>query len=407
MQFVRLDPECSCRALVCLGALAIALLGGVHPTALAMELQGAISLEGRVFPQTPAYQGQEYGDVSLVLEPEFYGEGKAGLSYSVKPFLRLETSDPQRTHADLREANLLYLADTWQLLFGMDKVFWGVTEFVHLVDIINQTDLVESPSQEEKLGQPMLALTLEREWGALEGYFLPFFRERTFPGYRGRLRGPVVIDVDAAEYESGAGQTHPDLCLRYSHTVGSVDFGVYQFFGTSREPLFVAPAEPEGEIVPLYEQIAQTGMDLQLVEGQWLWKIEALYRSGQGPGRGALASGFEYTWVRPWQLGLDLGLIVEYVGDDRLVADNSPYDNDLMLGMRWSLNNAQSSELLLGIVRDLSRPSCFMVLEAGQRLGASLYLNLSAYLFVQSDEQDPLHAYQQDSYILFKSSYYF
>ncbi|WP_035247096.1 hypothetical protein [Desulfogranum mediterraneum] len=395
------------RALGLGAAAALLLLVGCCTVGLSMELQGTVSLEGRLFPQASAYQGQEDYDASLVLEPELYWEGEGGLSCSLKPFLRLDTSDPERSHSDLREANLLYGADSWQLLFGLDKVFWGVTEFVHLVDIVNQTDLVESPDQEEKLGQPMLALSLEQEWGTLEAYLLPLFRERTFPGSRGRLRGPLVIDSGAAEYESGAGRTHPDLALRYSHTLGNLDLGLYQFFGTSREPLFLPSAGQEEELIPFYSQISQTGLDLQLVEGQWLWKLEALQRSGQGPGRGAVACGFEYTWVRPWQLDLDLGFIAEYVRDQRRLADDSPYDNDLMLGMRLGLNDAQGSELLLGMVQDLAQPSCFMVLEAGQRLGESLHLSLSGYLFVRTAEQDPLRFYQQDSYLLFKGSYYF
>ena len=40
----------------------------------------------------------------------------------------------------------------WSLSIGLGKVFWGVTEFNHLVDVINQTDLVEGIDGEAKLG---------------------------------------------------------------------------------------------------------------------------------------------------------------------------------------------------------------------------------------------------------------
>ena len=49
---------------------------------------------------------------------------------------------------------------------GVGKVFWGVTESQHLVDIINQTDLVENIDTEDKLGQPMLETTWLQNWGA-------------------------------------------------------------------------------------------------------------------------------------------------------------------------------------------------------------------------------------------------
>jgi len=34
------------------------------------------------------------------------------------------------------------VADDWELTTGVSKVYWGVMEAVHLVDIINQTDFV-------------------------------------------------------------------------------------------------------------------------------------------------------------------------------------------------------------------------------------------------------------------------
>ncbi len=87
---------------------------------------------------------------------------------------------------------------------GIGKVFWGVTEALHLVDIINQTDLVENPDGEQKLGQPLLKFSLERDWGILDFYALPGFRERTFPGEAGRLRTHPRVDTDLASYASDA-----------------------------------------------------------------------------------------------------------------------------------------------------------------------------------------------------------
>ncbi len=76
---------------------------------------------------------------------------------------------------------------------GLSKVFWGAAEFVHLADIINQTDGVEGFDGEEKLGQPMLRLSLFLDRGTVNAFILPWFRERTFPGKKDRLRTPLVI----------------------------------------------------------------------------------------------------------------------------------------------------------------------------------------------------------------------
>ena len=84
--------------------------------------------------------------------------------------------------------------DEWELRLGVDRVFWGVAESRHLVDIVNQTDLIEHPDEEDKLGQPMAHLTWSGDWGVAEVFGLPYHRARTFSGPKGRLRFPLVAD---------------------------------------------------------------------------------------------------------------------------------------------------------------------------------------------------------------------
>ena len=80
----------------------------------------------------------------MLLQPEFYYDWPNGSdSLTVVPMLRLDSSDERRQHFDLRELNWLHAAPTWDLLVGIGKVFWGVTEARSLVDVINQTDQVE------------------------------------------------------------------------------------------------------------------------------------------------------------------------------------------------------------------------------------------------------------------------
>ena len=75
----------------------------------------------------------------------------------------------RRTHADLREAYFLIFGEIgdgeWELRVGIDQVFWGVTESQHLVDVVNQIDLVEHPNGVSKLGQPMVNITWSSDWG--------------------------------------------------------------------------------------------------------------------------------------------------------------------------------------------------------------------------------------------------
>ena len=48
-------------------------------------------------------------------------------------------------------------------------------------------------------------------------------------------------------------------------------------------PFVIVNGEPRPtSITPVYEQIKQTSIDLQAIIGSWLWKLEAINRSGQG-----------------------------------------------------------------------------------------------------------------------------
>ncbi len=101
-----------------------------------------------------------------------------------------------------RELSWQLVSRSWELRIGVRKVFWGVAESQQLVDIINQTDLVENVDGEDKLGQPMVNIALIRSWGTVDFFLLPWFRERTFPGQVGRLRFAQPVDTDNPAYES-------------------------------------------------------------------------------------------------------------------------------------------------------------------------------------------------------------
>ena len=105
-----------------------------------------------------------------------------------------------------------------------------------LVDIVNQTDLVEHPNEKTKMGQPMVHVTWSGDWGALELFGLTWHRPPTFPGRHGRQRSELVVNHELTSYESGAEEWHLDLAGRYSGSFGPLDVGLSVFDGTSRDP---------------------------------------------------------------------------------------------------------------------------------------------------------------------------
>ena len=379
--------------------------------ASAYEWSGYVSAEARYFFEDARDSRQHDSNFSLSAQPEFYHEwDNRYQSFTFVPFIRWDQHDDERSHADIRELTWLKATRDWELRLGIRKEFWGVTESQHLVDIINQTDLVENPDGEDKLGQPMINFAWIQDWGTLDFFILPFFRERTFPGEEGRLRPRLVIDTDRAMYASSDEDEHIDFAVRWSHSIGDWEIGLAHFSGTSRDPEFIPAMDGSGNpiLIPYYLTIDQTSLDLQLVTEEWLWKLEALTRQGQTGGRYfATVGGFEYTFVGIAESDADLGLIAEYHFDDRKKSAPTPFDNDLMIGARLTLNDVQNSEALLGMIIDMDGHGNVVSLEASRRLGDSWKLMLESRLFNDIDPQDPFDAYSNDDFLQLELAYYF
>ena len=401
--------------------LAVSLLG--LPTSLgAVELSGRFEIEPRGFTQSPAHPGQRRHGLSLAVQPEFhhaFDDGRQSLLFT--PFLRVDTADHRRTHFDVRELLYQRVFDSAELRAGIGRVFWGVTESRHLVDVVNQTDLVENVDREDKLGQPLVNLALIRDWGTLDFFVLPGFRERTFPGREGRLRSEPFVDTDRATYESGAGRRRIDYAVRWSHAIGDFDVGVAHFHGTSREPrLRPLPVCADGRpasasgclpagavLAPRYEVVHRTSLDLQATRDAMLWKLEALHESGQGDAWIAWVAGFEYTWFGIGESGTDLGLLVEHLFDGRGGNAPQPLENDVFAGVRLALNDEAGTDFLAGVIADVEGDATTFSLEASRRIGERWKVELEARAWIGVEDGDPMFPLQRDDYVQLTLSRFF
>ena len=387
--------------------VASAAIAASPAAAQQVDLSGALSGELRGFTQSAAFPGQS-GDR---LQPSISLEARAIYDWNggadrivVAPFLRWGGNGDGRDHADLREAYWLRQGDGWSLTAGIDKVFWGVTESRHLVDIINQDDTLEDIDGEDKLGQPMLNLNLYGSFGTVGVYVMPVFRKREFLNSGARLAGPVPITGPV--YGSPDGARHVDWALRWSNSIGAWDLGLSYFQGTSREPRMV-PVGPA--FTPIYDQIRQAGIDAQWTSGNWLWKLEAINRSGQGPDFWAATAGFEKTFPGIGGSAIDLGLIAEwnYDGRDRSLAPATLYDNDLFLGARLGFNDIGSSSLLAGVLIDQDTDATIWTFEGQRRFGEDWVVSLEGRFFAGAIAPDPVAAILSDDYLAlsFKRSF--
>jgi len=398
-------------------ALSLCLTGLVYGNARAeegkWELAGQASVEARYFPDAPAFPWQKTMTVSpsATLEPELVYEWEGGNDrFNFSPFARLDANDKQRTHSDLRELNWLHLGSGWDFTAGLGKVFWGVTESVHLVDIINQTDAVEDISGEDKLGQPMLNLNLEQTWGTVNLFLLPGFRPRTFTADNARLHGSLPIDTGNPGYQSSQGNRHIDWATRWSKSFDNLDVAISHFQGTSREALFVLSKRGgQAVLTPFYKQIGQTGLELQLTTDNTLWKAEAMTRTGQGKRFFSSVAGFEHTLYGVGDSVADVGLLAEYLYDDRdpRFAPPTLADHDVFAGFRIAMNDTQDTTMLLGGTWDHKTNAKLINLEADRRLTDYLKLEMKGHFFVGIPNTDPIAAFRNDSFLELKLNRFF
>ena len=391
------------------------------------ELSGRIAAEGRWFYQDNAHLGQDSHNSGFVVEPKLYIEDDGGRSLTLKPFFRYDAGDPGRTHADLREGYFLIFGEAgegeWELRLGVDRVFWGVAESRHLVDIVNQTDLVEHPNEESKLGQLMAHVTWAGEWGALELFALPYHRQRTFPGRSGRLRSRFVVDDKHVTYESAAEEWHVDLAARYSRSAGPLDLGLSVFDGTSREPSLrvlvdrnglplLANGEPS--LFPHYEQIRQFGVDAQLTIESWLLKLEVIHRTGASNRLGqrqdyaAFVAGGEYTFNAVFDSNADLGLLAEWTYDGR--GDDAPnvFNNEAFAGVRLGLNDVEGTQITVSVLWDLDHATRSLGVELTRRLTDRWSLDVAGTFFVAVDRDDVnFYDTRRDSFVEMGVTYHF
>lgn len=365
---------------------------------------GSIGLELRVFPEDPAQQDQLDGDqLSGLFEPELrWRSTDRRHQVDLALFGRLDGGDDERSHLDLREGSYRYVGDSFELLAGVSRVFWGVTESRHLVDVINQTDSLEDIDEEDKLGQPMVRLAFDRGWGRLEVYSLLGFRERTFPGREGRLRPPLPIARRVLPDSGG----EIDLALRWSQAFGDWDLAAHVFHGTGREPRFVL-ADDVRSLIPVYERTNQAGVEVQHTRGAWLFKLEALAREGQGETFGAAVAGFEHTFYQIAGSVADLGLLLEISWDGRdTTAPPTIYDEDTFLGARLALNDIQDTQVLMGAVVDHDDHSLAGFVEASRRFGRRTTLELEARIFSQIDPAGDLATVARDDFVALRGSWH-
>lgn len=380
------------------------------PEEQSVEFSGFIESELRAFPDNSEDGVSSHFTGSFALAPKVTFNWDGGdQQIVIAPFGRVDVQDDGRTHADIREAKYAGAFGPWEFRLGFDSVFWGVTESVHLVDIINQDDALEDIDQEDKLGQLMANVRYVSDFGTFSFYALPWSRERDFAGSKGRPNTPLRIDRSQTQWQSDDEDWRFTWAARWSHAAGPFDIGLSYFSGNARDPRLLLGQDALGApvLIPRYDVIKQAGVDVQATFGPLLLKTEAIHQWNDFDDFAAIAAGFEYTFFNVGDGAGDLGVLAEYLYDER---DNNllaPFEDDLFFGLRWSSNDVAGTQILAGAVVDLDGNGNAINVEMSRRIGSKWSISLDARFFTGVDNGDPLLFLKDDDFIQLRIARYF
>jgi len=390
------------------------LAGWVVSTAAAemeTQLEGNIELETRIFTNAMNNDGRDDPNLSGSIDPIFtmlFNRGQH--TVTLNPYFRWDLNDDKRTHFDIRQASWIGAFGNWEFRFGIDKVFWGVTESAHLVDIINQDDGVEDIDGEDKLGQPLVSASYWSNYGTVTLVLMPYFRERTFAGVDGRPTSPLRVDTSRPIFSKGNNNWNPDWAIRYQHAFGVFDVAASYFKGFSRTPGLVPDLDTQGAPVlrPSYSIINQVGVEIQATIGAWLFKFEGITNDGRHKDRHyAFASGVEYTFYQAFGTAADIGVIAEYLHDSRGPNGPSASEDDLFIGLRWEGNDTSTTRILAGAIFDMDSSSKVLFVEASRRIGERWRITLDGRFFVGVPPNDPLFFFRRDDFLQLRLARFF
>ncbi|MEM9897815.1 MAG: hypothetical protein AAF742_00375 [Pseudomonadota bacterium] len=390
-------------------ALCGVLLSPILAAGESLQFSPELSLEITGYVDGPQFTEQDNGLFGALIATGdiSWRSDDRDVQFVLEPYLRFDGRDDERSYADLRRGYLRYFGEGWDVTVGADRVFWGVVESVNVVDVINQRDGLENADLNEKLGAPMLRFSAQTEVGDISLFYLPTFREREYPGEESRNRIGPPVDADAATFDRAGGAGADDFALRYSNRFGGFDVGLTYFYGTSRTP-FLEFNAGTGALEPRYQRQRQTGLEVQYTADAWLWKLEvANVEIGEDIFTAAVG-GVEYTFFDVVGSGRDVGLIGEYLYDDRnpTLSPVTPFDDDFFVGTRITWNDVADTAVLAGAIVDLDKDAVQIQAEFQRRIGDANLLEVE-FRLVSPGTDALLKDTEQDTSVLVRWSRFF
>ena len=137
-------------------------------------------------------------------------------------------------------------------------------------------------------------------------------------------------------------------------------------------------------------------------------KFESIYRTAKEQQFLAMDAGFEFTFSNVDNNGLDVGVLAEYLYDERGDWALSGFQDDIFYGSRLAFNDSQDTSLIAGGIHDFETSSNLFSIEATRRFKNNMLVSLEGRIFNGvSDKELFLLFFRQDSYFGISVSRYY
>ena len=359
---------------VCLAALNAPVAAGAD-----VEQRGEATFETSWYPRSAAFDGQENSFFHVEVQPELSVFDDT-TEWILQP--RISGGTAGVGVADFREAYVASRIGEIDVLVGNTILFWGKVESYNPADVVNSLNYSRGLMQSEKLGAPIVRVSLPIGSGQLDLLAIDFVKN-IYPSQSLREHVGTRIGKQVS-FSGGASKSDIGHAARLSAYYGDVDLGLSWFRGIGNAPRLTA--QPNGTLRPDYSRINQMGLDIQYLWGDTALKGELIHRKGQYDRLGdfkkyrAGVLGLEHSFYDIANSGSDLALFTEYAFDSRNSLSHSGFQNDLTLGTRWLKNDIDDTEVAALLTRDLDYKAQLITIKMDRRVNVSVTFKTSVRL---------------------------
>ncbi|WP_133408189.1 hypothetical protein [Parashewanella tropica] len=324
------------------------------------------------------------------------------IKFSSQVFYNWNNKDEERRYMDIRKANVYFHKGENKFGFGIDTFFWGASESINLVNVLNQSDISESIDGKVKLGQTFISVSNQFSNGEITFIYLPKFRAINFP--QRPSYGLPISNSNLFENNKKDG----GYAARALFYVEDYEFAFSYFKGTRRQPILIRSSMSPELLTPFYIQTENLLFDGVYLTENFTLKTEAKIGKELGDGFTAASFGIEYPSYLFSDVIDEVIFIGEYIFDDRKITAETHAQNDIFVGTKFEFGDASQSSLRMLYSYDLDYRGQYAELSYQHRFLD--YFRVKAKfvkVLTASSEERRLHALVGEEFVKFSLHYAF